>query len=476
MAAHHVHPHSGNDGQLKQQPVTTNPDALPRGFPCRLQTNLLQWNEQVVQKDQFGKWKLILLNAEKFHAGNVAILKRGKDVVLIDSGCAKNHEKLVKKITKQDFAHFFLVNTHAHDDHTGANDKMVAEGALVLAHRNAREHMVGYEVLGEDGLPDVTFGRSMSIYAGDQRMRLIGLAPGHTDGDLAVWVPDLNILHTGDIFMSSDYPMIDANNGGTILGLIRSINRVVRISDKDTVVIPGHGNLARRKQLVQYQKMLINISEDVREHKDKGLDVEAVKNLDLTKKYDKKWGQGDLISGRQFVGFVYNTLPEQKASSSKRLISYNSFKHQDNENAAAEFVSLFAKNATLVPGDKGQALLSLNLNQIVDKTLDSVGIDGLTGIPLRDHVSGKGLINSADLCSQVQLDFELKKASAEESSDVLEGRLEGVNVRKKVVELEFVFDAADLSDESYLGLAQTESIELEAVRIGQTYACSEAVV
>jgi hypothetical protein len=169
-------------------------------------------------------------------------------------------------------------------------------------------------------------------------------------------------------------------------------------------------------------------------------------------------------------------LPEQKASSSKRLISYNSFKHQDNENTAAEFVSLFAKNATLVPGDKGQALLSLNLNQIVDKTLDSVGIDGLTGIPLRDHVSGKGLIDSVDLCSQVQLGFELKKASAEESSDVLEGRLEGVNVRKKVVELEFVFDAADLSDERYLGLAQTESIELEAVRIVQTYACSEAVV
>ena len=140
--------------------------------------------------------------------------------------------------------------------------------------------------------------------------------------------------------MSSDYPLIDANSGGTILGLIRSINRVVRISDKDTVVIPGHGDLAGRKQLVQYQKMLKNISEDVREYKDKGLDIEAVKDLDLTKKYDKKWGQGDLISGRQFVGFVYNTLPDQKASSSKRLVSYNSLNKQDSENAAAEFVKM----------------------------------------------------------------------------------------------------------------------------------------
>ena len=69
------------------------------------------------------------------------------------------------------------MNTHAHPDHTGANDEMFDEGAIVLAHRNAREHMVRDPDLKESGLPVVTFGRSMSIYAGDQRMRLIGLAP-----------------------------------------------------------------------------------------------------------------------------------------------------------------------------------------------------------------------------------------------------------------------------------------------------------
>ena len=166
----------------EQQEVTTNPDALPVGFPCSLQTDLLRWNEQVVEQEQFGEWKLILLNSEKFHPGNVVILKRGKDLVLIDSGCAKNYQKLVNKITKQDYSPFFLVNTHAHPDHTGANVEMVKEGAIVLAHHNAREHMVGYGVPEESGLPVVTFRRSMSIHAGDQRMRLIGLAPGHTDG------------------------------------------------------------------------------------------------------------------------------------------------------------------------------------------------------------------------------------------------------------------------------------------------------
>ena len=262
-----------------------------------------------------------------------------------------------KKITNRDYAPFFLVNTHAHPDHTGANVEMVKEGAIVLAHRNAREHMIGYGVPGESGLPVVTFGRSMSIYAGDQRMSLIGLAPGHTDGDLALWVPGLNVLHTGDIFMSSDYPLIDSNSGGTIGGLIRSINRMIRLSDQDTVVIPGHGDLASQKQLIQYQKMLRNVSADVQEYKSQGLDVESVKDLDLTKKYDKKWGQGDLISGRQFVGFVYNTLPEQKAAPSKRSLPGQVMNGQHAKANQSSSTRFFAKKATLVMDGKGKAAL-----------------------------------------------------------------------------------------------------------------------
>ena len=318
----------------EQQAVTTNPDALPVGFPCSLQTNLLQWNEQVVEQEQFGEWKLILLNSEKFHPGNVVILKRGKDLVLIDSGCAKNYQKLVNKITKQDYSPFFLVNTHAHPDHTGANVEMVKEGAIVLAHHNAREHMVGYGVPEESGLPVVTFRRRMSIHAGDQRMRLIGLAPGHTDGDIAVWVPDMNILHTGDIFMSSDYPLIDANSGGTISGLIKSLKKVIRLSNRETVVIPGHGDLAGRKQLVQYRKMLRDVKKNVEYNKDMGLDLESIKDLNLTKKHDRKWGQGDLITGRQFVGFVYNTLEDKAAHSHSHSssISEKSSVHQHPSN------------------------------------------------------------------------------------------------------------------------------------------------
>ena len=165
-------------------------------------------------------------------------------------------------------------------------------------------------------------------------MRLIGLAPGHTDGDIAVWVPDMNILHTGDIFMSSDYPLIDANSGGTISGLIKSLKKVIRLSNRETVVIPGHGDLAGRKQLVRYRKMLRDVKKNVEYNKDMGLNLESIKDLNLTKKHDRKWGQGDLITGRQFVGFVYNTLEDKAAHSHSHSssISEKSSVHQHPSN------------------------------------------------------------------------------------------------------------------------------------------------
>ena len=471
MGASHAHSHSENAESPRQQAAATNPDALPAGFPCSLQTDLLKWNDQVVQKDQFGKWKLILLNAEKFHAGNVAILKRGKDVVLIDSGCAKNYEKLVKKITKRDYAPFFLVNTHAHPDHTGANVEMVEEGAIVLAHRNAREHMVGYGVPGESGLPVVTFGRSMSIYAGDQRMRLIGLAPGHTDGDLAVWVPGLNILHTGDIFMSSDYPLIDSNSGGTIAGLIRSINRMIRLSDQDTVVIPGHGDLAGHKQLVQYQEMLVSVSEDVRKQKELGLDVEAVKDLNLTKKYDKKWGNGDLISGRQFVGFVYNTLPEKTLASSRRSFSNRDLKRHRAEDSGSSSFCLFSKEATLEIDKRGKALLRFDADNR-DNDFYPTENDTLTGRASPEQLSVRSFDPECDADPLASIDVVLNNSSGVKSSVRLVGRLQGVSSNQKVTEMEFIFDDDNPGSDRFSDLVSNGVMELESVQIDQMDSCS----
>ena len=94
MAAYHDHlVSSGGDENHDQPASASNLEGLPQGFPCSLQPDPVQWNEHVIELDQFGDWKLIVLNAEGFHAGNVVILKRRKDLVVIDSGCARNYKK-----------------------------------------------------------------------------------------------------------------------------------------------------------------------------------------------------------------------------------------------------------------------------------------------------------------------------------------------------------------------------------------------
>ena len=101
--------------------------------------------------------------------------------------------------------------------------------------------------------------------------------------------------------MSEDYPLIDLNTGGTINGLIRSVSIMIRQINPETTVIPGHGDLASRGDLMRYRRMLRSVSSEVERYKNQGLDVEAVKDLSLTEKYDRRWGEGHLISGRQFV-------------------------------------------------------------------------------------------------------------------------------------------------------------------------------
>ena len=484
MAANHDHLVSSGGSENHDQPASaSNLEGLPKGFPCSLQPDPVQWNEHVIELDQFGDWKLIVLNAEGFHAGNVVILKRRKDLVVIDSGCSGNYKKIIKKIAKQEDSPFFLINTHAHPDHTGANLQMVEEGAIVMAHRNARIHMVGYGLPGERGLPVVTFGRRMSIYPGNQHVNLISLPAGHTDGDLAVRIPELNILHAGDVFMNGHYPLIDSDSGGRILGLIKSVRRMIRMSNSDTVVIPGHGDLANRRRLVQYRNMLNDVTEDVRELKGLGYSLEDVHARHLTRRYDQEWGQG-LISGPQFVRFVYNTLPnynnifaghsaaEKRSVHSDGVVSGDPGCKKRTRDRDFESFTLVTGRTTLRAGDDGDVLLRTAIKRAHLNGAKISKVDGLTGVSWSDLLANSGQASLSDFCSSIQLNEKPAKSWTASAGEFLEGRLKGVSPRKKLVELEFVFDADDLSDERYPGLAQNELIELEAVGIGQACACS----
>ena len=280
-------------------------------------------------------WKLTIRNSNEFHAGNITFLekiqskaanKRTKKhgnvdhTIAIDSGCPPHNNRNINNEIKNTKNSFYLINTHGHHDHILGNSIFSDAGANIIAHANARKQMVALKDFDPTGLPDITFRDEMSLFVDDIVVRLIHLPAGHTNGDLAIWVPKLDLLFTGDTFMTGGYPLIDLRSG-TIRGLIKAITTMIRLAGDDTLIIPGHGNLEKkadgtiegpnRKDLIQYRHMLRTVTAEVEKLKQLGYSLKEINAQKPTKKFDQEW-DNNLICPENFVSFIYNSLPGKK--------------------------------------------------------------------------------------------------------------------------------------------------------------------
>lgn len=174
----------------------------------------------------------------------------------------------------------FVVNTHWHYDHTDGNTNFGRAGALIVAHENARTRMTRtdtvslnnrvQEAYGPDGLPKITFYQSMRFHYNGNVIDVIHLANAHTDGDAAVYFRDTNVIHTGDTFTRGTVPFIDQPNGGTLDGIIDAAWTVAGLANDQTRIIPGHGALSTRGDLLAHHAKLIVIRDRLRAHAARG--------------------------------------------------------------------------------------------------------------------------------------------------------------------------------------------------------------
>jgi cyclase len=212
------------------------------------------------------KDNLYLLSGE---GGNVAVYVTEAGVILVDDMFYRDYADIVAKVgtvTKQPIK--YVLNTHQHDDHAGGNARMLSI-ASVIAHDNVRSnlsHIV--QPYYEDtpgtpiGLPNVTFGDSLVVHLGGKDVRIAHLGRGHTSGDSVVYFPEQRAIHTGDLFLSRAGPRpadkppganiyVDYAQGGSFLEWTDTLDRVLAL-DFD-IVIPGHGPVATRADLVQFR-------------------------------------------------------------------------------------------------------------------------------------------------------------------------------------------------------------------------------
>jgi glyoxylase-like metal-dependent hydrolase (beta-lactamase superfamily II) len=128
--------------------------------------------------------------------------------------------------------------------------------------------------------------------------------PAHTDSDISVHFIDADIIDVADTLWNGHYPFIDYSTGGSIDGIIRAAEANVVSVSNETIVIPGHGSIGKKSQLIEFRDMLVAIRERVAALKKQGKSRDEVVAAKPTSKYDAKWG-GFVIDGDFFTRLVY---------------------------------------------------------------------------------------------------------------------------------------------------------------------------
>jgi glyoxylase-like metal-dependent hydrolase (beta-lactamase superfamily II) len=237
--------------------------------------------------------------------GNIAVSTGPDGLLIVDDQFAPLAEKIEAALAKLGPGRLkFVLNTHFHGDHTGGNAHFGKE-ATIIAQTNVRKRLSsGASVKG--GLPVVTFDSSLSVHFNGEEIKLLHLAPGHTDGDSIVLFTQANVVHAGDQFFSGRFPNIDLASGGDVRGYIRNVEQLLQKLPAGARLIPGHGPLSSRKELEEFHEMLVATSGLVEKAVSAGKSLDQVKAEGLPDRW-KKW-EAPTLSVERWLEILYRGL------------------------------------------------------------------------------------------------------------------------------------------------------------------------
>lgn len=250
--------------------------------------------------------------------GNIAVAWGDDATFLVDDQYAPLTAKIQAAVaTLTPMPVRFVLNTHWHGDHTGGNENMGGAGALIVAHDNVRVRMSTEqfnEVFNrrtppspDRALPVVTFTDAVTFHLNGDEMHAFHVPPAHTDGDAIVHFRRANVVHMGDIFFRDRYPFVDVASGGSFEGVIGAVERALALANAGTKIIPGHGDLAGREDLVRYHTMLVTARDRVGALIREGRSLDDVIAARPMADHDATWGSG-FIRPELFLRLVYTSL------------------------------------------------------------------------------------------------------------------------------------------------------------------------
>ena len=245
--------------------------------------------------------------------GNITVLTGRDGKVLVDAGISRPQvEDALASLGEEPVSH--LINTHWHFDHTDGNEWLHSVGAAINAHENTRKRLstttrvedwnFTFPPAPPGALPTTIINTDKTIYLNGTTLALRCYGPSHTDSDISVEFEKANVIAVADTLWNGHYPFIDYSTGGSLDGMIRAAEANVANTNDETIVIPGHGPIGNRSQLIEFRDMLGAIREKIANLKKQGKSLNEAVAAKPTADYDAKWG-GFVVNGDFFTRLVY---------------------------------------------------------------------------------------------------------------------------------------------------------------------------
>ncbi len=274
---------------------------------------------------------------------NITVQAGDDGVLLVDTGTAAMSQKVLAAVRSiSDKPIRYIINTCADPDHVGGNGVIAQAGSTIAggnvvgdigASAGDQATVIAYDAVlnrmsaptgkkapfPQDAWPTDTFTTpEKKLYFNGEPIEIIHIPNAHSDGDSIVFFHKSDVVTAGDIFVTTSYPVVELDEGGTINGLIAGLNRLVAITtpiamqEGGTMVISGHGRVGDQADVKFYQEAITIIRDRVQDAIKRGLTLQQVETANLTLDYDPRYGavEGPWTT-KMFVDAVYKSLSEK---------------------------------------------------------------------------------------------------------------------------------------------------------------------
>ncbi|HUR20757.1 MAG TPA: MBL fold metallo-hydrolase [Vicinamibacterales bacterium] len=234
---------------------------------------------------------------------NVVAVPGPDGALMIDGGRVANAEALlaaVKSTTGSSRVHT-LINTHWHPEQTGANELVGRSGGAILAHEKTALSLsnTNYSSATFTGrlAPLAQAARPTKTVRGDGSLEFAGrqidygyMPAAHTDGDLYIHAPSLNVLVVGGVVSAEGWPLLDYRNGAWLGGRVRALQRLAGLVKPDTRVVPADGRLMTGSEIVRHRDMYQKLFTTMIGYLNMGLGPEDAVVRNPLKEYQGEFG------------------------------------------------------------------------------------------------------------------------------------------------------------------------------------------